>query len=111
MNLKSRKIPISLLLLTLLLLCGFAPGTQSSTDEVRRTAEFVPQLEEILSHPTVGTRADYDVATDAWRVTLTENASGTSVAELSVADDTRRVREVEVFPAADTVEYPNLSED
>ena len=111
MNLKSRKIPISLLLLTLLLLCGFAPGTQSSADEVRRTAEFAPQVEEIVSHPTVGTRADYDVTTDAWRVTLTENASGTPVAELSVADDTRRVREVKVFPAADTVVYPYISED
>ncbi len=89
---------------------GFVPGPQMGLEEARRAAEFVPEVDEILSHPTVTTSANYDVATDRWRVVLMEGESGTPVAELSVADDTNRVEGVEVYPSADEVVYPNLSE-
>lgn len=110
-SLLTNALVVSLLLLTLLLTAGFAPGAQTSSEEARRAAEFVPELDEVLSHPTVTTTADYDAVEDGWRVVLLEGVSGTPVAQYSVADETGRVRDVEVYPAAETVEYPNISED
>jgi Glycosyltransferase family 87 len=98
------------LLPLLLLTVGFEPGSQLDSDEARRTAGLVPELDEILSHPTVESSAYYDPRRDSWRVILTEDVSRTQVAELTVVDDTREVRGVEISPAADTLTYPNTSE-
>lgn len=101
---------LPLLLLTLLTLSGFAPGTQTSRDEALRAAGSTPELEEILSHPTVETSADYDLESDSWLVLLTETASGNQVAQLTVVDDTGRAGEVNIYPSAAEAVYPNLSE-
>jgi hypothetical protein len=45
-----------------------------------------------------------------WVVVLTEETSGTEVASLVVADDSRKVTRVEVLPEASGIEYPRLSE-
>jgi hypothetical protein len=90
---------------------GFEPGQQTDSDQARQTARDVPELSELLSHPTVKTSADYDPASDSWRVVLTEKVSKTEVAELTVVDDTRGVEGVEIFPAAGTLTYPNISQD
>jgi hypothetical protein len=107
-----RRLAFVLLLLPLLLLVtGFEPGQQTDPDQARQTATDVPELSELLSHPTVESSAYYDPTSDSWRVVLTEEASKTEVAELTVADDTRGVEGVEILPAADTLTYPNTSED
>jgi hypothetical protein len=101
---------VLLLLPVLLLTVGFRAGPQTSSEEARQQAHSVPELEELLSHPTVKPSADYDPASDSWRVVLTEEASKTEVAELTVADDTRAVEGVEIFPDAGTLTYPETSE-
>jgi hypothetical protein len=101
-----------LLLLPLILpVLGFESGRQTSSDEARQAAYSVPEVADLLSHPTVESSADYDPASDSWRVVLTEEASKTEVAELTVADDTRGVEGVEISPAADTLTYPNTSKE
>jgi hypothetical protein len=101
-----------LLLLPLLLpILGFAPGAQTSEDEVRRVAQSVPEVEEILSHPTVETSARYDAPGDAWEVILREETSGTVVAVLTIEDETQEVSETEVYPIAETLAYPTTSEE
>ena len=106
-----RRVALVLLLLPLLLpVLGFKPGPQTDSNEVRRAASFVPEMNELLSHPTVKTSADYDPVSDSWRVVLTEEASRTAVAELTVIDDTREVERVEIYPVADTLTYPDTSE-
>ncbi len=107
---RSLRVPLILLLLPLLLLTvGFESDAQTSTDEVQRQARFVPELDELLSHPTVKTSAEYDSASDSWRVVLTEETSKTEVAEFTVVDDTREVEGLEIYPVADTLTYPNTS--
>src|SRR5215211_261209 len=99
------------LMLVLLLATGFTPGPQMSEHEAREKADFVPQLGEYYSKPTVETSASYDSATDAWRVVLKEEVSGKSVAHLVVADDTGEVERVKLSSKADRLTYPSLSEE
>ncbi|MBV9453698.1 MAG: DUF2029 domain-containing protein [Rubrobacter sp.] len=80
------------------------------SEEARRAASSVPQLDELLTHPTVNPSAEYNSTSDAWRVVLTEEVSRTAVAELTVMDDTGKVEGVEVYPVARTLTYPNTSE-
>ena len=98
------------LLPLLLTVFGFVPGTQSSSEEVRRAASSAPEVGEILSRPTVETSAEYDPVSDFWRVILREEASQTAVAEVTVVDDTQEVEDAEVYPVADTLTYPSTSE-
>ena len=102
---------VSLLSLLLVFATGFTPGPQMGEQEVRQKASFVPKLEEYHSKPTVETSAAYNPSTDAWRVVLTEEVSGSTVAHLTVADDTGGVKRVTVLPVADELTYPSLSEE
>ena len=112
-HLRRRWPPLLVLLLLPLLLpvLGFAPGAQTSSDEARRAASLAPEAAELLSHPTVETQAEYDPAGDSWKVTLTEEASRTAIAEVTVADDTQVVEGLQVYPVAATLTYPETSED
>ena len=105
-----RAVPVVLLPL-LLFAVGLAPGMDTDEREVREEASFVPRLAEYYSKPTVETSASYDPEADAWRVVLREEISDTEVASFRVADDSGRVSGVEVSPAADEIEYPELSEE
>ena len=105
-----RLLLVLLLLPLLLLVLGFEPGADMNSEEARQATVSVPELQEILSHPTVETSANYDPASDSWRVFLREDASGTAVAKLTVEDDTREVSEVDVYPVSDTLTYPETSE-
>jgi hypothetical protein len=108
---RSYRLTLVFLLLPLLLLVvGFKAGAQTSSYDARQAAYSVPEINKLLSHPTVKTSADYDPESDSWHVTLNEDASKTEVAEFTVVDDTQEVEGVKVFPAADTVTYPNTSE-
>jgi hypothetical protein len=102
------------LVLLLLPLLSFsfsaAPEAQTSAEEARRAASLAPEVQEILSHPTVETTASYRVKSDSWDVVLREDVSATIVALLTVEDETREVSEVEVYPSAETVTYPETSE-
>jgi hypothetical protein len=102
---------VVLLLPPLLLAAGFAPSTQTSEQEAREKAGIVPKLEEYYSKPTVETSAAYDRSTDSWRVVLTEEVSGSTVAHLRVADDTGEIKGVKVLPSAKELTYPSLSEE
>ena len=106
-----RFLPALLLLPLLLPVLGFAPGAQTSEDEVRRAAESVPEVKEILSRPSVETSARYDLQSDSWEVILREETSGTVVAVLTVEDETQEVAEAEVYPVAETLTYPSTSEE
>ena len=107
-----RRLLLTLLLLPLLLpVLGLTPGTQTSEDEVRRAVGTVPEVQELLSHPTVNTSARYDAPSDSWEVILREETSGTIVAVLTVEDETQKVSEAEVYPIAETLTYPSTSEE
>lgn len=107
-----RRFLLTLLLLPLLLpLLGLTPGAQTSEDEARRAVESVPEVEEILSRPTIDTSTRYDAPSDSWEVILREETSGTVVAVLSVEDETQEVSEAEVYPVAETLTYPSTSEE
>ena len=106
-----RFLPALLLLPLLLPVLGFAPGAQTSEDEVRRAAESVPEVKEILSRPTVETSARYELQSDSWEVILREETSGTVVAVLTVEDETQEVSKAEVYPVAETLTYPSTSEE
>jgi len=101
---------VLLLLPLLFLTTGLEPGPQTGSDEARLTANSVPELARLLARPTVQSSAFYEPRGDSWRVVLTEEVSGTQVAELTVEDDTREARGVEVSSAADTLTYPETSE-
>ncbi len=107
----SRLLPALLLLPLLLPVLGFAPGAQTSEDEVLRAARSVPEVEGILSRPTVDTSARYDASSDSWEVILREETSGTVVAVLTIDDETQEVSEAEVYPIAETLTYPSTSEE
>jgi hypothetical protein len=77
---------------------------------VLKKASFVPRIDQYYSKPTVETSARYEAGRDVWVVALTEETSGTEVASLVVADDSRKVTRVEVLPEASGIEYPRLSE-
>ncbi len=94
-----------------LLLLGLAPGPQMSETEARTEASFVSELEEYYSKPTVEASASYDAGGDSWRVVLTEEVSGETVAEMTVDDDSGKVRGVEVSAGADEITYPELSKE
>jgi hypothetical protein len=107
----SQRLVLVLLLLPLLVCAlGFESGAQTGSEEARRAALSVPELQEILAHPTVETEANYDPVNDSWQVILREKVTGTTVAVLTVADETRAVLGVEIYPSAATVTYPNISE-
>ena len=109
----ARRFATVLLALPLLLLAvtGFTPGPQTSEHEAREQASFVPKLERYYSKSTVETSAIYDADADAWRVVLTEEVSGRTVARFAVVDDTGRVKNVKVSSRAAELDYPSLSED
>ena len=107
-----RRFLLTLLLLPLLLpVLGLTPGAQTSEDEVRRAVGTVPEVQELLSHPTVNTSARYDAPSDSWEVILREETSGTIVAVLTVEDETQKVSKAEVYPIAETLTYPSTSEE
>jgi hypothetical protein len=108
-----RRFPTALLALPLLLLslAGFTPGPQTSEQEAREQASFVPKLQEYFSKPTVETSASYDAAADVWRVVLVEEVSGKTVARFAVVDDTGRAKNVTVSSKAAELTYPLLSEE
>ncbi|MDQ5814552.1 MAG: hypothetical protein M3289_07530, partial [Actinomycetota bacterium] len=95
----------------LLPVLGLTPGAQTSEDEVRRAVGTVPEVQELLSHPTVNTSARYDAPSDSWEVILREETSGTIVAVLTVEDETQKVSKAEVYPIAETLTYPSTSEE
>ena len=101
-----RLLLVLLLLPLLAFVLGFKPGAAMNSEEARQAAVSVPELEELLSHPTVETSANYDPASDSWRVFLREDASGTAVASFLVSDDSGMVSRVEVLPGASALEYP-----
>jgi hypothetical protein len=109
----ARRFATVLLALPLLLLAvtGFTPGPQTSEHEAREQASFVPKLERYYSKATVETSAIYDADADAWRVVLTEEVSGKTVARFAVVDDTGRVKNVKVSSRAAELDYPSLTED
>jgi hypothetical protein len=107
----SRRVTAALALLVLLLATGFAPGPRLSEEEVREKASSVPELEEFYANPSVETSVGYEDATDAWRVVLTEGASGDPVAYLTVADDSGKVEGVNRLSVADDLYLPSLSEE
>jgi hypothetical protein len=96
-------------LLLLLFATGFAQGPQMSEQGAKEKAGTVPKLEEYYSKPTVETSASYDPPTDTWRVVLTEDTSHTTIAYLTVVDDTGKVESVKVLPVARELTYPSLS--
>ncbi|MFL6058891.1 MAG: hypothetical protein ACJ732_08290 [Rubrobacteraceae bacterium] len=100
-----------LALLLLFLATGFTPGPRMSEEEVREKASAVPKLEELYSNPAVEASVGYEAATDAWRVVLTDEVSGDSVAYLTVADDSGEVGRVNVLDSAVGVNHPSLSEE
>ena len=102
---------LALLMPLLLFATGFAPGAQMTAQEAGEKASFVPKLDTYYSKPTVETAADYDPSTDTWRVALTEEASGSTIAYLTVADDTGETEGATVLPAAVELTYPSLSEE
>ena len=102
--------PFLLFLPLLSFVLGFGPGADMGSEEARRVAESEPEVREILSHPTVESSADYDSKSDSWRVFFKEDATGTAVARVVVADDAQEVSEVDIFPVADTLRYPETSE-
>ncbi|CAA9435851.1 MAG: hypothetical protein AVDCRST_MAG37-952 [uncultured Rubrobacteraceae bacterium] len=106
-----RPAVVLLLLPLLLAVFGFAPGPDMNSEEAQRAASSVPEISELLSHPSVESNAEYQPSDDAWRVLVRESVEGMIIAELTVADDTKEVEQVEVYPSADTVDYPNLSEE
>ena len=97
--------------LLLLFATGFTPASQTSEQDAREKASFVPELEEYYSKPTVETSASYSPTTDTWQVVLTEEVSRSVVAYLRVADDSGEVRRAKVLPVADELTYPSLSEE
>ena len=101
---------LSLLLLPLLGSQVEAQETQTDAEEARRVAGAVPEVEELLSKPTVEASAYYIPEEDFWRVVLTEEASGTQIATVTVTDDSGEIEETDIRPAADTVDYPETTE-
>jgi hypothetical protein len=98
-----------LALLLLFLATGFTPGPRMSEEEVREKASAVPKLEELYSNPAIEASVGYEAATDAWRVVLTDEVSGDSVAYLTVADDSGEVGRVNVLSSAKGSNRPSLS--
>ena len=103
--------PFLLLLPLLSFVLGFGPGADMGSEEARRVAESEPEVRKILSHPTVESSADYDSKSDSWRVFFREDATGTAVARVVVADDAQEASEVDIFfPISDTLSFPETSE-
>ncbi len=102
---------VAVLLLALPLALAFAPGSQSSGEEARAKAHLLPELRKYLEKPTVETSASYYPSTDTWRVTLTEEASGSTVAYFTVEDDTGKIVDARVSPEVQTITFPALSEE
>ena len=106
--------PLALLLLLplLLLVVGFTSGARMNADEARQAASSDPEVEKLLSYPTVEASADYEQASDSWHVVLTEEDSQMRVAELWVVDDTGEPENVEIFApveALDAVKVASLT--
>jgi hypothetical protein len=109
---REARLSLALLMVALLLFTlGLVPGAQTSSEEAKRQARYVPEVSELLSKPTVEASADYDGVRDLWRVVLREQVSDSAVARLTVDDDSGEVSGVEISPMADTLTYPNLSEE
>jgi hypothetical protein len=95
----------------LVLATGLAPGPRLDEEKAAEKANLVPRVAEYYDRPTVETTATYDPSADAWSVVLTEEASGHTVAQFVVDDDSGRESAVNVSPEADEIEYPELSEE
>ncbi|HLM78931.1 MAG TPA: glycosyltransferase family 87 protein [Rubrobacteraceae bacterium] len=95
----------------LLFTLGFESGPQTNSDEARQAAYSVPEMNELLSRPTVATSASYDPASDSWRVVFTEEVSWAAIAELTVVDDTQEVTGVRVHSIADALTYPKTAKE
>jgi hypothetical protein len=96
-------LALILLLPLLLLVVGFAPGAQMNANEALQVASSLPEVKELLSHRGVEASADYDQRSDSWHIVLADGGSQTQVAELSVADDTGKAENVEVFSPAEAL--------
>ena len=105
-----RLFPLAVLLLLLLPVFGFAPGTQTDAEGAKRAASLVPELAGFVDRPTVEAASEYDVGRDLWLIEFVEGASGSTVGRVEVVDDTRETRNVDVSPQAETLAYPELSE-
>src|SRR5829696_4472832 len=115
MRVLARRVPCSyrtlalflLLPLLLLLVVGFAPAAQMNEDEALKAAASDPEVEKLLSQPTVkpsGDSGSYDQSSDSWHVILTQESTQMRVAELWVADDTGEVENVDIFSPAEALE-------
>ncbi len=106
-----RTFAVASALALVLLATGFAPGPDMSELEVREKARSVPELQELYSNPSVEPTVGYEDATDAWRVVLTDEASGDPVAYLTVSDDSGVVGGVDVLSTAEGLDRPSLTSD
>ena len=70
---RGRPAVVLLLLPLLLAVFGFAPGPDMNSEEAQRAASSVPEISELLSHPTVESNAEYQPSDDAWRVLVRES--------------------------------------
>jgi len=100
-----------LLPLLLLLVVGFTSGAQMNADEARQAASSDPEVEKLLSYPTVEASADYEQAGDSWHVVLTEEDSQMRVAELWVVDDTGDPENVAIFSPLETLDAVQVASD
>ncbi len=104
-------LPLMMLIPLLSFILAFEPGPQMSAEDASDKASFVPELDEFYSKPTVESSATYQSATDSWELVLTEQASTTEVAQLTVDDDSGEVSGVTVSPQAGGLEYPTLDKE
>src|SRR5829696_8135822 len=104
-----KSLKLFLLLPLLLLVVGFTSGAQMDADEARQAASSDPEVEKLLSYPTVKASADYDQASDSWHVVLTEEDSQMRVAELWVVDDTEEPENVAIFSPVEALDAVQLA--
>lgn len=100
-----------LLLLPLLAFVLGVSGAQLPQEQAIQRASFAPEISEYVENPTVEPTANYDAASDAWRVSFAEQESETVVASAVVTDDSGEVARAEPAPGAEGVVYPELSSE
>lgn len=106
-----RLVPLLLLLPLLVFVLGVTRETDTSEQEARERAEFVPEVADLVDKPTVETSATYNSVSDTWLVLLTEDVSGSVVARITVDDESGEATETEISPNARGITYPSLSRE
>ena len=99
-----KSLALFLLLPLLLVVVGFTSGARMNEGEVRQAASSDPEVEKLLSYPTVNASAEYDQDSGSWDVILTDEDSDAKVAELWVTDDTGEAENVDIFSPAEALE-------